>query len=166
MRRSATAPYGGGMKQNSFRVVALDTAIAETARRRAAEGAADHQRSIVHAERSAPCRHCLRWAQPGESVVLFPFPAIAAHRPYAESGPIFVHAEACPRYATPAEFPADLRQNRVARAYNRNDEIVAAELAGDDLEATAERLLADEAVEFLHVRSASHGCYTFKVERA
>lgn len=154
------------MTNNSFRVVALPTAVAEEARQRAAHGAADHKTSVVESERAAPCRHCLTWAQPGERVILFPYQAIPSHQPYAESGPIFVHAEACARYSSPNEFPRELRKARVIRAYNHENEIVNAEVVDGAPEETAARLLQDDAVCFLHVRSASHGCYTFKVERA
>lgn len=154
------------MNKNSFRVVALPTALAEKARRQAADGAPDHQCSTVEAEQTAPCRHCLTWAKPGEGVVLFPFQSIPATRPYGESGPVFVHAEPCARYAASNEFPTELRSGRVLRAYNEAEEIVAAEVVEGAVEETALRLLEDPAVKFLHVRSASHGCYTFKVERA
>lgn len=140
--------------------------MTENARRTAANGAPDHQISVVESEGSAPCRHCLTWAKPGERVILFPFESIPAHRPYADRGPIFIHAEPCPRYALPNEFPDELRKGRAMRAYNEADEIVAAEVVDDAPEETAARLLEDARVRFLHVRSASAGCYTFKVERA
>ena len=154
------------MTNNSFRIEALPTELADEARTKAANGAPDHKISVVADEHSAPCRHCLTWAKLGDRVILFPYQAIPADQPYAESGPIFVHAEACDRYASAHEFPPELRTGRVVRAYNQQNEIVAAELANVAPETTAARLLQNDAIEFLHVRSASHGCYTFKVERA
>ncbi len=154
------------MTTNSFRVAALASDIAEAARQKAASGAPDHKISVVAEERSAPCRHCLTWAKPGERVILFPYQAIPSDRPYAESGPIFVHAEPCSRYISSNEFPRELRNGRAIRAYNQQHEIVAAEVANGAPEEIAARLLQNDAVEFLHVRSATHGCYTFKVERA
>ena len=154
------------MTNNSFQVIALPTGLAEDARRKAANGATDHKISVVEAEHAAPCRHCLTWAKPGERVILFPYQAIPSDRPYAESGPIFIHAEPCARYNSPDQLPRELRGGRAIRAYNRQHEIVAAEVADGAPEELAARLLQDEAVDFLHVRSASHGCYTFKIERA
>ena len=154
------------MTNNSFKVVALPTAIADEARRRAANGAPDHKTSVVQTDHAAPCRHCLTWAKPGERVILFPYQAISCGRPYAESGPIFVHAEQCARYSSPNEFPRELRNGRAIRAYNEKNEIVAAEVLNGAPEESATRLLENDAVRFLHVRSASHGCYTFKLERA
>ena len=87
------------MKTTNYRVVPLPTEVAEEARRAAQASASDH--AIVEADSPTgfPCRHCLQWAQPGERVVLFPYASVPPGRPYSESGPIFVHAEACERYA-------------------------------------------------------------------
>lgn len=154
------------MKTSSFRVVPLSTEVAEAARRALEAGASDHAVVTANSPSGYPCRHCLRWAQPGERMILFPFAAIAAGRPYSESGPIFVHAESCARYAATHEFPADFRKGRVIRAYNSQDEIIAAEVAnGEGPEPVIERFLQQPETAFVHVRSASHGCYTMEIER-
>jgi hypothetical protein len=154
------------MKTSSFRIVPLPTEIAETARRDATAGASDHAVVTADSPRGYPCRHCLRWARPGERMILFPFAAIAPGRPYSESGPIFVHAEACARYAATREFPAEFRKGRVLRAYNSQHDMIAAEVAnGEGPEAVIERFLQKPETAFVHVRSASHGCYTMEVER-
>jgi hypothetical protein len=154
------------MKTSSFRIVPLRTEIAEAARREAEAGAPDHVFVTADSPNGYPCRHCLRWAQPGERMILFPFAAIAPGRPYSESGPIFVHAEPCERYATTRKFPPEFRKNRVLRAYNSHRALIAAEVAnGDGLEAVIERFLQEPETAFIHVRSVSHGCYTLEVER-
>lgn len=154
------------MKTSSFRIVPIRTEIAEAARRKAEAGAPDHVFVTADSPNGYPCRHCLRGAQPGERMILFPFAAIAAGRPYSESGPIFVHAEPCERYAATHEFPADFRKGRVLRAYNSERDMIAAEVAnGEGPEAVIERFLQKPETAFVHVRSASHGCYTMEVER-
>ncbi len=154
------------MKTSSFRIVPLSTEIAEAARRSAKAGASDHAVVTADSPNGYPCRHCLRWAQPGERMILFPFAAIAPGRPYSESGPIFVHAEPCERYAATHEFPSAFRSGRVIRAYNSQHEIIAAEVAnGEGPEPVIERFLQKPETAFVHVRSASHGCYTMEVER-
>jgi hypothetical protein len=154
------------MKTSSFRIVPIRTEIAEAARRDAKTGAPDHVFVTADSPNGYPCRHCLRWAQPGERMVLFPFAAIAPGRPYSESGPIFVHAEPCERYAATHEFPPAFRNGRVLRAYNSHHAIIAAEVAdGEEPEALIERFLEQPETAFVHVRSASHGCYTMEVER-
>ena len=154
------------MKTSTFRIVPIRSEIAEEARRAAERGALDHRLVTADSPRDYPCRHCLRWAQPGERMILFPFAAIAPGRPYSESGPIFVHAEPCERYAATDEFPPEFRSGRVLRAYDSQHDMIAAEVVnGEGPEAVIERFLRKPETAFVHVRSASRGCYTMEVER-
>jgi len=153
------------MKTSSFRIVPIRTDIAEAARHQAEVGAPDHAFVTADSPNGFPCRHCLRWAQPGERMILFPFAAIASGRPYSESGPIFVHAERCDRYSATDEFPSEFRSGRVLRAYDARCNIIAAVANEDGPEAVIERFLQQPETAFVHVRSASHGCYTMEVER-
>ena len=154
------------MKTN-YRVVPLASEVADAARAAALAGAPDHEVITVDTPTGYPCRHCLRWAQPGERVILFPYASIPPGRPYAETGPIFVHAEPCPRYAATDEFPADFRSHRVLRAYNAtNDMIDAVVVENDQPEPVIARLLQNPETAFLQARSVTRGCYTFRIERA
>ena len=73
------------MKTSTFCIVPLPTDIAEKARRAAELRAKDHAVITVDSATGYPCRHCLRWAQPGERVILFPMlrfrPVIRIPRP-------------------------------------------------------------------------------------
>src|SRR5881398_2359195 len=117
------------MKASTFRILPLPTEIADAARRVVNAGAMDHALITVDSPGSSPCRHCLRWAQPGERVILFPYTAIPSGHPYSETGPIFVHAEPCERYRATHEFPDDLRRGRAFRAYNASYDMIDAEVA-------------------------------------
>lgn len=99
-------------------------------------------------------------------MILFPYQSIPSDRPYAESGPIFVHKEPCPRYAATETYPASFSSGRVIRSYNAKSEIVSGEVAMNNAEPVIETMLQNPAIAFLHVRSLTHGCYTMKVERA
>src|SRR5262249_4777473 len=155
------------MRTSSFRIVALPTEIAETARRVVNAGAADHALITVDSPRSSPCRHCLRWAQPGERVILFPYAVIPSGQPYWETGPIFVHANECQRYSATNEYPADFRNGRVLRAYDSNYNIIDAQVMnGSEPEAVIESLFQNPDTAFVNVRSVTHGCFTFRVQRA
>jgi hypothetical protein len=155
------------MKSSNFRVVPLATEIAEAARRDAESGRSDHALITVNSPTGFPCRHCLRWATPGEHVVLFPYAAIPTGLPYSEIGPIFVHAQSCQRYAATTEYPEQFRRGRVFRAYNSGCDIIDAQIVnGEEPEAVIATLLENSETAFVHVRSATHGCYTFQVERA
>ena len=154
------------MKTSNYRVVPLRTEVAEAARRAATAGAPDHAIITADSPRGFPCRHCLRWARPGERVILFPFAAIPPGRPYSETGPIFVHAEPCERYAATREFPADFRKGRVFRAYNLDHDMIDAEMVnGNEPEAVIEKLLQNPEIAFVDARSVTRGCYTFRIER-
>jgi hypothetical protein len=155
------------MKTPSFRIIPLPTEVAGAARRVVNEGAADHALIKVDSPGSAPCRHCLRWAQAGERVILFPYAAIPSGHPYSETGPIFVHADQCQRYSATNEYPADFRNGRVLRAYNSNYNIIDAQVVnGREPEAVIESLFQNPDTAFVDARSVTHGCFTFRVQRA
>jgi len=154
------------MKISTFRIVPLPTEIAETAREKVRAGAADHALISIDSPTGYPCRHCLRWASLGEQVVLFPFASIPAGHPYSESGPIFVHAKPCERYPAIGEYPTAFREHRVFRAYDAQHNMVDAEIVnGSEPEEVIERLFENPRNEYLQARSATRGCFTFKVER-
>jgi hypothetical protein len=153
------------MTGSQFRVVALPTEVADAARKAAAENRPDHRLVVADSSHAFPCRHCLQWAEPGERVILFPYNAVPTGLPYAETGPIFVHADACPRYAE-QEYPGAFRQGRVFRAYNAANDLIDARLPnGEGPEAVIEKLFENHETAFVHARSITHGCYTFMVER-
>jgi hypothetical protein len=154
------------MKTSNFRIVPLATEIAATARRLAANGAPDHAVIVADSPDGFPCRHCLRYAQPGERMILFPYTAIPAGHPYSESGPIFVHKEPCEPYRATNEFPADFRKGRVMRAYNSNYDMIDAEVVnGSAPAAVIEKFLQQPETAFVDARSVTHGCYTFRIQR-
>ena len=162
----ALRPYGFVMKNSKFRIVPLATEVAATARRLAASGAPDHAMVVADSPGGFPCRHCLRYAQAGERMILFPYAAIPDGHPYSESGPIFVHAEPCERYHAMDEYPTDFREERVMRAYNSNYDMIDAEVVnGHALEAIIEKFLQKPETAFVDARSVTHGCYTFRIQR-
>ena len=155
------------MKTSTFRIIPLPTEVAERARRAAESGAEDHPVIIVDTANAYPCRHCLRWAQPGVPVILFSYAAIPSGHPYSETGPIFVHAERCQPYTVTDEYPADFRNGRVFRAYDANYNMIDAEVAnGNEPEAVIERLLQKPETRFVDARSVTRGCFTFRIQRA
>jgi Protein of unknown function (DUF1203) len=154
------------MKTSAFRIVPLPTDIADKARLAAKSGAEDHVIIPVNSATGYPCRHCLRWAQPGESVILFPYASIPPGHPYSEIGPIFVHAEKCERYSAIQEYPADFREGRVFRAYDANYNMIDTELGNGKMpEAVIEKLLENPETSFVDARSISRGCFTFRIQR-
>jgi Protein of unknown function (DUF1203) len=155
------------MKTSTFRIIPLPTEVADAARRATAAGAADHAIVVADSPRGYPCRHCLRFAQLGERVVLFPYQSIPPGHPYSETGPIFVHVEPCERYAATHEYPADFRNGRVMRAYNSTFDMIDAEVIdGSELESVIEKLFQNPETAFVDARSVTRGCFTFRMQRA
>jgi hypothetical protein len=155
------------MRTFKFCIVPLPTEMAERARRLAADGAPDHAIVIADSPTGYPCRHCLRFVQSGERVVLFPYAAIPPGHPYSESGPVFVHAESCERYAATHEFPTDLRKGRVMRAYNSKFDMIDAEIVdGSEPEPVIQKLFQNPETAFVDARSVTRGCLTFRIQRA
>ncbi len=73
----------------------------------------------------------------------------------------------CARYQATDEFPADFRAGRVIRAYDRQQNMIAGEIVnGREPETVIEKLFENPETEFIQVRSADRGCYTFRIERA
>ena len=116
---------------------------------------------------STPCRSCLSATPRGTRLILFAHRPFATEGPYAETGPVFVHADACEPYRRRDVFPPDFRSRRlVFRAYDATGSIHDATVAdGADAEATLVRQFADAAVARVHVRNPAWGCYDFAVER-
>ena len=119
-----------------------------------------------------PCRHCQQDVAKGEAYLILnyrPFPAL---QPYAESGPIFLHAEPCERFDAAGEPPPMFFANArryLIKGYNAEDRIVygtgkIVEPAG--MPAAAEAILARDGVKYIHVRSALNNCYQCRIDRA
>ena len=117
-----------------------------------------------------PCRHCLRLVGAGEPYLILahrPFPAL---QPYAETGPIFLHAEPCTAHEPSEDMPPMLTSNvYILRGYSAENRILygtGAVVENADIPGHAARLLEREDVAYLHIRSARNNCYQCRVERA
>ena len=154
------------MTTSTFRIVPLPSEIADGAREAHRRGATDHTLIEVDSPHTYPCRQCLRWAQPGERIILFTYASIPAGRPYAETGPIFVHQHPCEPYHATNSYPPDFRKGRVLRAYDSEDNMIdAAIVDGEEPETLIAKSFGNPEAAFLQVRSVTRGCFTFKIER-
>jgi len=167
MRAADDAITSNRMTTSNFRIVPLPSDLADEAREAVKRGAHSHALVQVDSPRSFPCRHCLSWAQPGERVILFNYTSIPSDRPYAESGPIVVHEQRCKSYGATNNYPPDLREGRVFRAYDSHSNMIDAAVVNDvEPETMISKLFSNPATDFLQVRSTTRGCFTFKIERA
>jgi hypothetical protein len=150
-----------------IRVVAMPTKIAESVRQNQQDPQYGFPAYTSVAKEVAPCRHCLQMISPGMQQTLFIYDPFEGMEKLPLPGPVYVHTEACERYPEDAGFPAELRNSpRTLNAYGRGRRLLAQEYAeGANVDATIDQLLARPEVDYIHVRSTTAGCYTFRVER-
>ncbi len=91
--------------------------------------------------------------------------------PYAETGPIFLCADSCPRGGdeTPA-VPHILRASPdyLIKGYNAKERIVYGTgevVKTPDISLKIEKTFENPEIAFLHVRSARNNCYQVRIER-
>lgn len=123
----------------------------------------------THADGGNPLRCCLRETRPGEQVLLMAYTPPGTAGPYAERGPVFVHADPCPGYQSPTVYPPEFRhRQQVVRAYDYQGRIADGVLAedGDHAMAVIRELLARPDVALVHLRNVGYGCYNCAVHLA
>ncbi|CAG0973444.1 MAG: DUF1203 domain-containing protein [Rhizobiaceae bacterium] len=117
-----------------------------------------------------PCRHCLRHVAAGEAYLVLAYRPFPVPQPYAETGPIFLHADPCPRAEEGGALPpisVDTPEY-IVRGYGADDRIVygtGAVTPTQHIAARAAELFRRTDVDYLHVRSARNNCYQFRIER-
>ena len=150
-----------------FTVTAIDSSTAQICRDEIANGARPGRRVTLN-DPGAPCRHCLRPGAVGEDMLLFTYQPFTGDGPYAVPSPIFLHADGCDPYHNRDEIPALLRTGlRAVRSYDEHHDLIDGDVvAGTDLEATFDRLLGDDHAAYLHVHSATAGCFTCRIDHA
>ena len=115
-----------------------------------------------------PCRHCLGLIAEGEKKLILAYRPFDSAQPYAETGPIFLHQESCEQYqkdTLPSWFV--FLDPAVVRGYGSDNWILYETgdvVGGGDLTTACRRILEDETVAYVHVRS-KYGCFQCRVER-
>ena len=115
-----------------------------------------------------PCRHCLGLISEGDEKLVLAYRPFDAIHPYAEVGPIFLHTTSCARYeadALPLWF--DFMDPAIVRGYGKDDWIrydTGSVVAGHELTGACRRILADETVAYVHIRS-KFNCFQCRVDR-
>ena len=117
-----------------------------------------------------PCRHCLKPVAAGEPYLILAYRPFPALQPYAETGPIFLHAEPCERAAETDAVPEILlaSPDYIVRGYGADDRIVygsGAVTPTPEIPARAGELLERDDIAYVHVRSARNNCYQMRIDR-
>lgn len=124
--------------------------------------------SVARENDTGPCRSCLTVFVPGEGRILFSYAPNQYDHPYNEVGPVYIHERECRPYAEQEIFPPELRTRRplALRCYADDGMMVDGELVGErPVEQAIESLFENPEIKYLHVRTASVGCYIARIER-
>jgi hypothetical protein len=115
-----------------------------------------------------PCRHCLQLIADGDTKLVLAYRPFDAPQPYAETGPIFLHKDACTQYDS-ALLPAwfDYLEPAIVRGYGGDDWIrydTGDVVPGKDLTAACQAILGDATIAYVHIRS-KYNCFQCRVDR-
>jgi len=157
------------MTSLSFRPI--PTAIAKTYWTGAADAYGMKPERQTSDGEGVPCRHCLSNVASGDSYLILAYCPFPERQPYAEIGPIFLHAKQCLSYSDNASIPPSyLRgKSRILRGYDTNNRIIYGTgkvVEPDSIEHYAQELLNNPDVHYVHVRSSENNCYAFRIDRA
>jgi|SRR5277367_1701086 len=153
---------------STIQVVAIPTEVANAVRTTMQAPAYGFPAHAELATDDAPCRHCLRIIVAGvDRRILFTYDRFAGIESLPQPGPVYIHADDCPRYAGDGGFPEELRGSpRTLEAYARGRRLVAqAYVADGRFEPAIEQLFGQPEVDYIQVNSTTAGCYTFRIER-
>ena len=117
-----------------------------------------------------PCRHCQQDVAKEDIYLILahcPFPNLHA---YAETGPIFLHVQACQRYPEIAKTPdMFLKRDRfLLKGYSKDDRIVYGTgqiVQSAEVDEKAADILTRDDVSYVHVRSALNNCFSCRIDR-
>jgi hypothetical protein len=156
----------------AFRCVPIET---ETAGRFRLTGIDDNgnvlRRVVASGSGGFPCRHCLRCASPGETMLLGSYNLPRPRGIYWTPSPIWLHADPCERFAADNEIAPIVRANPLVsvRAYDGADQCLydlGEVCPGEEVAAPLARALGDGRTAFVNIHTARPGCLLVHVERA
>jgi hypothetical protein len=116
-----------------------------------------------------PCRHCLDHVPDGAGLLILAARPFPAPQPFAETGPIFLCADACAPWAGDG-VPPVLRSSPdyLVKAYSADHRIrygTGRITPAAELWSYAETLLSDPATAYVDVRSARNNCFLTRMVR-
>lgn len=153
----------------AFRVTAIPTKVAEEVRM---TGKSPIYGFPAHSEVAvgrAPCRHCLQLIERGkEELLLFTFDPFRELGEPPLPGPVYVHADACPRHPDSDVIPEAYRGRLLTlEGYGEGRALLKEVRVSDGQEQiAAETLFEDIQIRYVHVRSTEAGCFLFRLERS
>lgn len=155
---------------HSIHVVAMPTATARSFQ----NGGLDANGQVPERQHSdgegVPCRHCLQIVAKDEPYLILAYRPFPEPQPYAETGPIFLHAAPCERYTETATLPPIILKcsEMLIRGYSEQNRIVYGTgrvVPTSQMVTIAAELFQRPDVAYIHVRSASNNCYQCRIEQ-
>jgi Protein of unknown function (DUF1203) len=157
------------MGMHRYRVIAMEEDVAAGVRTTRVAPDYGHPAHAEVAADPAPCRVCLdRFAPGAERRLLFTYDPFRDTVDLPLPGPIFIHEDECRPYDAGAGFPPALRDAPLTfNAYGADRALVARERTegAGEVDAAIGRLLGDDDVDYVHVRSTTAGCFLCRLDR-
>jgi hypothetical protein len=153
---------------SGLRMIAIASELAEKVRETRLSPGYGHPVTAKVATGHGPCRHCLRPFAVGKDVrLLFTLNSFDGVAPIPQPGPVFVHEEACERYAEEAGYPAELLPfGAVLDGYDAEQMVRRRETVADGShERVIEEMMRDPLIRYVMVRDAKAGCFDLRVTR-
>jgi len=155
----------------AFQCIPIPTEAAERFRSSGRDDNGNKVRRIVATTGGGyPCRHCLRLAEPGETMLLGSYNLPRPRGIYWTPSPIFLHEAACLRAEARNEVAPIVRSNSLVsvRAYDAADQCLydlGEVCTGDDVDGPLKRALGDPRTAFVNIHTARPGCLLSMVTR-
>ncbi|MEZ4867168.1 MAG: DUF1203 domain-containing protein [Caldilineaceae bacterium] len=154
---------------SSIRFIAMPTATVRALQGGRPDANGQTPEQAISDGDGVPCRHCLRQVEAGAPYLILAHRPFTTLQPYAECGPIFLHANTCERYAESEQLPPILGSaHYILRGYNKQERIIYGTgqiVPTMQIQQQAVVLLARPEVAFIHVRSATNNCFQCRIER-
>ncbi|MBP1881963.1 DUF1203 domain-containing protein [Sinorhizobium mexicanum] len=152
----------------ALRYIPMPDDDAERLRGSGLDAYGNHPEQRISDGAGVPCRHCLSNVDRGKPYLVLAYRPFTSVQAYAETGPIFLHADECPAHDGQS-LPPILASSKeyLLRGYGSDDRIVygtGGVVGVESLTERAEELLARADVAYVHVRSAKYNCYQCRIE--
>ncbi len=155
----------------TIRFIAMTTTMARHYQAGGADANGQKPETHLSDGDGVPCRHCLHNVRAGDKYLILSHRPFPSPQPYAETGPIFLHADECERYAQTDQLPEMFNRSSdfILRGYSCQDRIVygtgGVVKTGGIADRAAELLKRDD-VAYVHMRSARNNCFQCRIEMA
>jgi hypothetical protein len=156
---------------SSYRVIPMASDLADEARRTLTAPQYGHRAYAEVATGWAPCRVCLQLIRPGQDEwLLFTYDPFESAGVTPLPGPVYVHAQPCKPYDGDGFPPQLLEMSILLDVYGDDRRLLAEQVLGKpadsaEIDRAIDGQLANDDVRYIHVRSASAGCFAATITR-